>query len=98
MTYRVCLLACTHESQHANLPPLVLKARHLSGSAYCWVDIDSPEQAVRWFPLRFGIEKINPLNLHGAMYLLVLQILYLIYYLVTIFTFRFCIYQSMVQP
>ena len=22
---------------HDNLPPLVLKARHLSGSAFCWV-------------------------------------------------------------
>ena len=31
------------------------KARHLSGSAFCWVDIGLPEQAVGWFPPRFGI-------------------------------------------
>ena len=48
------------ESSHGtkelfNLPPLVLEARHLSGSAFCWVDIGLPEQAVGWFPLRFGI-------------------------------------------
>ena len=29
--------------------PLVLKARHLSGSGFCWVDIGLPEQAVGWF-------------------------------------------------
>ena len=34
-----------------NLPSLVLKARHLSGSAFCWVDIGLPEQAVGGFPL-----------------------------------------------
>ena len=38
------------ESSHGtkelfNLPPLVLKARHLSGSAFCWIDIGLPEQA-----------------------------------------------------
>ena len=44
------------ESFHGtNLPPLVLKSRHLSGSASCWVDIGLPEQAVGWFPPRFGI-------------------------------------------
>ena len=38
------------------LPPLaILKVRHLSGSAFCWVDIGLPEQAVGWFPPRFGI-------------------------------------------
>ena len=26
--------------------PLVLKAGHLSGSAFCWVDIGLPEQAM----------------------------------------------------
>ena len=31
-----------------SLPPLVLKARHLSGSAFCWVDIDLSDQAVGW--------------------------------------------------
>ena len=36
--------------------PLVLKARHLlSGSAFCWVDIGLPEQAVGWFPLGLGL-------------------------------------------
>ena len=25
-----------------NLPPLVLKARHLSGSAFCWIDTGLP--------------------------------------------------------
>ena len=39
-----------------NLPPLVLKARYLGGSAFCWVDIGLPEQAVRWFPL--GLELV----------------------------------------
>ena len=36
---------------------LVLKARHLGSSAIGSVDIhvDLPEQAVRWFPPRFGI-------------------------------------------
>ena len=29
----------------------ILKARHLSGSAFCWIDIDLPEQAVGGFPL-----------------------------------------------
>ena len=40
-----------------NLPPLVLKARHLSGSAFCWV-IGLPEQAMRWMvgcPLDLGL-------------------------------------------
>ena len=37
------------------VPPLVLKASHLSGSAFCGLDL--PEQAMRWMvsPLRFGI-------------------------------------------
>ena len=37
--------------------PLVLKARHLSGSAFCWVDIHIglPEQAVGGFPLGLGL-------------------------------------------
>ena len=34
-----------------NLPPLILKARHLSGSAFCLIDIGLPEQAVGGFPL-----------------------------------------------
>ena len=32
-----------------NLPPLVLKARHLL------LKLDLPEQALGWFPLRFGL-------------------------------------------
>ena len=38
-----------------NLPPLVLKARHLSGSAFCLIDIGLPEQAVGGFPLGLGL-------------------------------------------
>ena len=46
------------ESSHGtkelfNLPPLVLKARHLSGSAFAGLGL--PEQTMRWLPLRFGI-------------------------------------------
>ena len=48
------------ESSHGtkelfNLPPLVLKARHLSGSAFCWIDIGLPEQEVGGFPLGLGL-------------------------------------------
>ena len=48
------------ESSHGtkelfNLPPLVLKARHLSGSAFCLIDIGLPEQAVGGFPLGLGL-------------------------------------------
>ena len=40
-----------------NLPPLVLKARHLSGSAFCLIDIGlpEPEQAVGGFPPGLGL-------------------------------------------
>ena len=38
-----------------NLPPLVLKARHLNGSAFCLIDIGLPEQAVGGFPLGSGL-------------------------------------------
>ena len=38
-----------------NLPPLVLKARHLNGSAFCWIDMGLPEQAVGGFPLGLGL-------------------------------------------
>ena len=49
------------ESSHGtkeliNLPPLVLKARHLSGSAFYLIDIGLPEQAVGGFPL--GLELV----------------------------------------
>ena len=37
------------------LPPLVLKARHLSGSAFCLIDISLPEQVVGEFPLGLGL-------------------------------------------
>ena len=37
------------------IPPLVLKARHLSGSAFCLIDIGLPEQAVGGFPLGSGL-------------------------------------------
>ena len=51
------------ESSHGikELLTLVLKARHLSGSAFCWVDIGLPEQAVGWFPLglRLAVEDVH---------------------------------------
>ena len=34
---------------------VVLKARHLSGSAFCLIDIGLPEQAVGGFPLGSGL-------------------------------------------
>ena len=34
-----------------NHPPLVLKARHLSGSAFCMTHVSVPEQALGWIPL-----------------------------------------------
>ena len=43
---------------------LVLKARHLSGSAFCWIDTGLPVQAVGWFPLGLGLE-IDLLNFHA---------------------------------
>ena len=39
------------EIKMAGVPPLVLKARHLSGSASSWIDISLPEQVVGWFAL-----------------------------------------------
>ena len=39
-----------------NLPPLVLKARHLGGSAFCNVDrLGVPKEALGGIPLDFGI-------------------------------------------
>ena len=39
--------------------PLIIKHSRadpiLSGSAFCWVDIGLPEQAVGWFPLALGL-------------------------------------------
>ena len=48
------------ESSHGtkelfNLPPLVLKARHQSGSACLLLGLSLPEQAMGWLPLGFGI-------------------------------------------
>ena len=37
------------------LPPLVLKARHLSGSSFCLIDISLLEQAVGGFSLNLGL-------------------------------------------
>ena len=53
-------LTLIRESSHGtkeffNLPPLVLKARHLNGSAFCLIDIGLPEQAVGGFPLGLGL-------------------------------------------
>ena len=45
---------------HVNLPPLVLKARHLGGSASCNVDrLGVPKQALGGIPLDFGIVMEN---------------------------------------
>ena len=38
-----------------NLPPLVIKARHLGGSAICWWYLSVPVQALGWLSSRFGI-------------------------------------------
>ena len=46
--------ACTYGTKELfNLPPLVLKARHLSGSAFCMSIniIGVSEQALGWLPL-----------------------------------------------
>ena len=61
------------ESSHGtkelfNLPLLVLKARHLSGSAFCtgFSRLKVPEQALDGIPLGLGsVVKINLLNFHG---------------------------------
>ena len=50
-----CSLRVGRESFHGTkelfiLPPLILKARHLSGSAFCWIDIGLPEQGAEGFP------------------------------------------------
>ena len=46
-----------HVSEMSVHAPLVLKARHLhvSGSAFCLIDIGLPEQAVGGFPLGSGL-------------------------------------------
>ena len=61
------------ESSHGtkelfNLPLLVLKARHLSGSAFCtgFSRLEVPEQALDGIPLGLGlVVKINLLNFHA---------------------------------
>ena len=37
----------------AHVPVLVLKARHICGSAFCLVGIGVPDKALGWFPLGF---------------------------------------------
>ena len=52
-----------------NLPLLVLKARHLSGSAFCtgFSRLEVPEQALDGIPLGLGsVVKINLLNFHDT--------------------------------
>ena len=52
-----------------NLPSLVLKARHLSGSAFCKsMYIGVPEQALGWLPLGLGLE-MNLLSFHVLLYI-----------------------------
>ena len=48
------------ESSHGtkelfNLPPLVLKARHLSGSAFCWVRFARAGNEMDGCPLGLGL-------------------------------------------
>ena len=45
----------TKELFNLSIPPLVLKTRHLSGSAFCLIDIGLPVQAVGGFPLGSGL-------------------------------------------
>ena len=64
------------ESSHGtkvlfNLPLLVFKARHLSGSALCigFSKLEVPEQALDGIPLDLGlVVKINLLNIHVCRY------------------------------
>ena len=43
-------------SPYIQIPPLVLKARHLSGSSFCIsIIIGMPEQALGLFPLDVGL-------------------------------------------
>ena len=51
------------------LPLLVFKAKHLSGSAFCtgFSRLEVPEQALNGIPLGLGsVVKINLLNFHVA--------------------------------
>ena len=53
-----------------NLPSLVVKARHLGGSAFCnFYGLRVPKQALGGIPLGFGIVvwKINLLNFHVSL-------------------------------
>ena len=50
------IVRITYTLVYMYLPPLVLKARHLGGSAFCNVDrLGVPEQALSGIPLDFGI-------------------------------------------
>ena len=54
----------TNGDSHVTLHHLILKARHLSGSAFCIFNntiiiiimIGVPEQALAWIPLGVGID------------------------------------------
>ena len=48
--YCILVVVCVNWNNKVIMLPLVLKARHLSGSAFCWIDIDLPEQAAGEFP------------------------------------------------
>ena len=55
---------------------VVLKARHLSDSAFCLIDIGLPEQAVGGFPLGLGlVVEDRPSELSCVMYCIIYRIL-----------------------
>ena len=50
-----------------NPPVLVLKTRHLSGSAFCTASIGVPDFALGWLPLGWDLFwKISLLNFHAS--------------------------------
>ena len=62
----------SHGTKLFNLTLLVLKARHLRGSAFCTgvSRLEVPEQALDGIPLGVGsVVKINLLNFHAHYYI-----------------------------
>ena len=51
----MCIYGHVLHAAHIIEPPPVLKARHLSGSAFCWIDRGLPKQAMGGFPLGLGL-------------------------------------------
>ena len=47
----ICVyVMCAYALPSIDLSPLALVARHVSGSAFCWVNLSFPEQALGFFP------------------------------------------------